>query len=57
MRGILAATPLDLVDLLFYLKRLEVVELGFVGLKLGVEFVLARLLLPRTLASEGTSGW
>ena len=55
MRSVLSATPLDLVDLLFYLERLEVIELGFVGLKLGVEFVFARLLLQCRLAREGGS--
>lgn len=45
MRCILAATPLDLVDLLFNLKRLQVVELGLVRLELGMELVLASFLL------------
>ena len=45
MRRILAATPLDLVDLLLDLKRLQVVELGLVRLKLGMELVLASFLL------------
>lgn len=39
--GILAAAPLDFVDLLLDLQGFEVVELGLVGLELGVEFVLA----------------
>lgn len=45
MRCILAATPFDLVDLLLNLEGLEVVELGLVRLKLGVELVFASLLL------------
>lgn len=45
MRRILAATPLDLVDLFFNFKGLEVVELGLVRLKLGVELVFTSLLL------------
>lgn len=45
MRRILSPTPLDLVDLLFYLEGLEVIEFGFVGLELGVELVLACFLL------------
>ena len=45
MRGILSATPLDLVDLLFDFEGLQVVELGLVGLELGVEFVFARFFL------------
>ena len=45
MGSILSPAPLDLVDLLFYLERLEVIELGFVGLELGMKFVLAGFLL------------
>jgi hypothetical protein len=45
MRRILAATPLDLVDLLLNLERLQVVKLGLVRLELGMELVLASLLL------------
>jgi hypothetical protein len=45
MRSILSPAPLDLVDLFFYLKGLEVVKFGFVGLKFGVEFVLAGFFL------------
>jgi hypothetical protein len=41
----LALAPLDLVDLLLNLERFEIVELGLVRLKFGVEFVLAPLLL------------
>lgn len=50
MGGILSSTPLDLVDLLFDFQGLEVIELGLVGLELGVEFVLASFFLL------GTSG-
>lgn len=52
MGGILSSTPLDLVDLLFDFEGLEVIELGFVRLKLGVEFVLASFFL---LDTSGTS--
>lgn len=45
MGGILTFAPLDFVDLFFYLQGLEVVEFGFVRLKLGVKFILACLLL------------
>ena len=45
MRSILPSTPLDLVDLFFYLEGFEVVELGFVRLELGVEFVFTCFLL------------
>lgn len=41
----MAATPFDLVDLFFDLEGLEVVELRLVRLELGVELVLAGLLL------------
>jgi hypothetical protein len=41
----LALAPFDLVDLLLDFQRLQVVELGLVGLELGVELVLAILLL------------
>lgn len=44
MRGILSATPLDLVDLLLDLQRFEVVEFGLVRLELGVKLVLAGFL-------------
>ena len=47
MRGVLSAAPLDLVDLLFYFKGLEIIKFWFVGLKLGMELVFARLLLRR----------
>jgi len=46
MRCILSPAPLDLVDLLLNLEGLEVIELGLVGLKLGVELVLAGFFLP-----------
>ena len=45
MRSILPSTPLDLVDLFFDLEGFEVVELGFVRLEFGVEFVFACFLL------------
>ena len=45
MCGVLPSAPLDLVDLLLNLERLEVVELWFVRLELGVELVLAGLFL------------
>lgn len=30
MRGVLAAAPFDLVDLLLYLERFEIIEFGLV---------------------------
>jgi hypothetical protein len=39
--SVLSLTPLYPVDLLLDLERLEIVELGLVGLELGVELVLA----------------
>ena len=45
MRRVLPFAPLDLVDLLLDLQRLEVVEFGLMGLELGVELVLAILFL------------
>lgn len=47
MRCILSPAPLDLVDFLFYLQRLEVVEFRFVRLKFGVKFVLAGFFLSQ----------
>jgi hypothetical protein len=43
--GILSPAPLDLIDFLLDLQRLEIVELGLVGLEFGVELVLASLFL------------
>lgn len=57
MRRILAATPLDLVDLLLNLKRLQVVKLGLVRLKLGMELVLASLLLEEVLDAGSLRLW
>ncbi len=45
MGGILSPAPLDFVDLLLYLQRLQVVELWLMGLKLGVEFIFTCFLL------------
>jgi hypothetical protein len=45
MSGILSFAPLDLVDLLLDLKRLEIVELRFMRLKFRVKLVLAALFL------------
>lgn len=52
MRRILPSTPLDLVDLLFYLQRLEVVKFGFMGLELGVELVFAGFFLLNVKLAE-----
>ena len=57
MRRILAATPLDLVDLLLNLKRLQVVKLGLVRLELGMELVLASLLLGGVSENGSRRGW
>lgn len=46
MGGILSPAPLDFVDLFLDFKRLEVIELGLVGLKLGMELVFAGFFLP-----------
>lgn len=45
MGGIGTSTPFDFVDLLFDLQTLQIVKLGFVGLKLGVEFVFTTFFL------------
>lgn len=45
MRAVLSPAPLDLVDLLLNLQRLEVIELWLVGLELGIELVFASLFL------------
>ena len=45
MGGILAFAPLDLVYLFLNFERFEVIEFGFMGLELGMEFVLACLFL------------
>lgn len=42
---ILSFTPLDLVDLLLNLQRLEIVKLGLMRLEFGVELVLAAFFL------------
>lgn len=56
MGGILSSTPLDLVDLLFDFEGLEVIELRFMGLELGVEFVLASFfLLPKSGTSRSST--
>ena len=53
MGRVLPFAPLDLIDLLFDLQRLEVIELWLVGLKLGVKLVLASLFLPRKATWTG----
>jgi hypothetical protein len=45
MGGILSFTPLDLVNLLLDFEGFEIIELGFVRLEFGVEFVLASFFL------------
>ena len=45
MGGILSSAPFDLVDLLLDFKGFEIIELGFVRLEFGVEFVLASFFL------------
>jgi hypothetical protein len=52
VRRILPSTPLDLIDLLFYLQRLEVVKFGFMGLELGVELVFAGFFLLSVKLAE-----
>lgn len=53
MGGILSAAPFDLVDLFFNFEGFQVIELGFVGLELGVKFVFTSLLLEGRLARMG----
>jgi hypothetical protein len=45
MRRILPPTPLDLVNLLFYLKGFKIVKFWLMGLEFGVELVFAGFLL------------
>lgn len=45
MGGVLSFTPLDFINLLLDLKRLEIVEFGFVTLEFGVELVFTAFLL------------
>ena len=45
MGSILSSAPLDLVDLLLDFQRLEIIELGIVGLKFCVKLVLAAFFL------------
>ena len=47
------AAPLDLIDLLFDLERLQVIELRLVRLELGVELVLAGFFLHNVSLSDG----
>jgi hypothetical protein len=49
MRGILSSAPLDLVDLLFYLEGLEIIELWLVGLEFCMELILAGFFLVGVL--------
>lgn len=46
MRRVLPSTPFDLIDLLFYLQGFKVVEFRLMGLKLGMELILAGFFLP-----------
>lgn len=55
--GILPSAPLDLVDLLFDLERLEVVELGLVRLELGMELVFTALFLWRAKKCKWCGTW
>lgn len=52
--GILSSAPLDLVDLLLDLQGLEIVELGLVGLELGMELVFAGFFLEQVSMTLGT---
>lgn len=58
MGGILSTAPLDLVDLLFDLEGLEVVEFRLVGLEFCVKLVLAGFFLCcwSMLVREGCTG-
>lgn len=53
MRGILSPAPLDLVDLFFDFEGFEVIEFGFVRLKLGMELVFAGLFLREESVMAG----
>ena len=56
MRSVLSSAPFDLVDLLLDLEGLEVVKLGFVRLKLGVELVFAGFFLARRQQRDSRQG-
>lgn len=45
--GVLPFAPLDLVNLLLDLERLEIIKLGFMRLELRVKLVFAALLLQK----------
>jgi hypothetical protein len=45
MGRILSPAPLNLIDLLFYFEGLQVIKFGLVGLKFGMELVLASFFL------------
>lgn len=45
MCRVLPFAPFNLVDLLFDLQTFQIIKLGFMRLKLGMEFVLATLFL------------
>lgn len=49
---ILAAAPLDLVDLFLDFQRFEVVEFWLMALKFSVKFVFAAFLLSKIGSSE-----
>lgn len=46
MRGILASTPLYLIDFLFDFEGFQIVKLGFVRLEFGVKLVFTGFFLP-----------
>ena len=48
----MSPAPLDLVDLLFYLKRFEVIEFGLMGLEFGMEFVFAGFFLVSSVLAS-----
>lgn len=55
MRRVLALAPLDLVDLLFDLEGLKVVEFWLVRLEFGVELVFAGFFLE-VVSLRATAG-
>lgn len=54
MRRILPFAPLDLVDLFFNFKRLEIVEFGFMGLEFGMKLVFTSFFLESQVSALQT---
>lgn len=54
MGSILSTAPLNLINLLLDLERLQVVKFRLMGLELGVKFVFTRFFLRRIRKSAAT---